>query len=198
MMRIAYLHGFNSGPASAKGQALGRAIAALPPTRRPEYFLPRLPTWPAEAIDAVERWAGSSERDELSFVGSSLGGFYATRLAQTRGARAILVNPVIDPEHALAPYLGRQSNPATGEQYELTPQFLAELSALKVERITHPGRYLLLAQAGDELLDWRRAAAFYAGAWQFIQGGGDHAYRDFARQVPEILRFAGVDGRPAA
>jgi len=131
-------------------------------------------------------------------VGSSLGGFYATRLAQARGARAILVNPVIDPERALAPYLGRQSNPATGEQYELTPRFLAELCALKVERITDPGRYLLLAQAGDELLDWRRAAAFYAGAWQFIQGDGDHAYRDFGRQLPLVLRFAGVDARPAA
>lgn len=197
MMRIAYLHGLNSGPASAKGQALGQAIAALGPTRRPEYFLPRLPTSPAEAIAALERWAGSAESDDLSFVGSSLGGFYATRLAETHGAKAILVNPVIDPERALAPYLGRQSNPVTGEQYELTPRFLAELSALKVERITHPQRYLLLAQSGDELLDWRRAAAFYAGAWQFIEGGGDHAYRDFARQVPLVLRFAGVDGRPA-
>jgi len=197
MTRIAYLHGFNSGPTSTKGQILAHAIAALPAAARPEYFLPRLSPRPAEAMRAVDRWAASAGRDALSFVGSSLGGFYATHLAETHGAKAILVNPVIDPERALAPYLGRQHNPATGEEYELTPQHLAELSALKVRRITRPERYLLLAQSGDELLDWRQAVAFYAGAWQFIQGGGDHAYRDFAKQVPLVLRFAGVDDRAA-
>src|SRR5271169_5292865 len=114
-------------------------------------------------MDAVERWAESGERDGLAFVGSSLGGFYAPRLAETHGARAILVNPVIDPGRALVPYLGWQNNPATGEQYELTPQHLAELTAFAVGRITHPERYLLLAQTGDELLDWRQAVAFYAG-----------------------------------
>jgi len=194
MKRIAYLHGFNSGPTSAKGQALAQAIAALPAAARPEYFLPRLSPRPAEAVQAVDRWAQSAGCDELSFIGSSLGGFYATRLAEMHGAKAILVNPVIDPERALAAYLGPQHNPATGEEYEITPQHLAELSALKVGHITRPERYLLLAQAGDELLDWRQAAAFYAGAWQFINGGGDHAYRNFALQVPLVLRFAGVDG----
>ena len=192
MTRIAYLHGFNSGPASAKGQALARAIAALPVAIRPEYFLPRLPHRPVEAMRAASRWAESAECEELTFVGSSLGGFYATRLAEAHGAKAVLVNPAVDPERTLAPHLGPQHNPSTGEEYELTANHLAELSALRVERVTHPQRYLLLVQAGDELLDWRQAVAFYAGAWQFIQGGGDHAYRDFAVQVPLVLHFAGV------
>ena len=59
-----------------------------------------------------------------------------------------------------------------------------------------PQRYLLLVQTGDEVLDYRVAVAFYAGAWQFVRGGGDHAFHDFAAQLPVILRFAGVD--PAA
>jgi predicted esterase YcpF (UPF0227 family) len=198
MIRIAYLHGFNSGPASVKGQALGRAIAALPATVRPEYFLPRLSHWPAEAVRAVSRWAESAGRDGLTFVGSSLGGFYATHLAEAHGAKAVVVNPALRPESTLAPYLGQQHNPSTGEQYELTPAHLDELSALQVQRITQPRRYLLLAQAGDELLDWRQAIAFYAGAWQFIQGGGDHAYENFAEQASLVLRFAGTDGAPTA
>lgn len=192
MTRIAYLHGFNSGPASAKGQALARAIAALPLAKRPGYFLPRLSHRPAEAMRTAGRWAESAEREGMTFVGSSLGGFYATQLAEAHDARAVLVNPALDPERTLASYLGRQHNPSTDEEYEFTANHLAELSALRVERITRPERYLLLVRAGDELLDWRRAVAFYAGAWQFIQGGGDHAYRDFAEQVPLVLRFAGV------
>ena len=193
MTRIAYLHGFNSGPASIKGQVLARAIAALPTDVRPEFFLPRLPHRPTEAVRVADRWVESGEPDELTFVGSSLGGFYATHLAEAHGAKAILVNPAVDPDRTLEPHLGLQHNPSTGEAYELTPRHLAELAALKVEHITLPERYLLLVQAGDELLDWRQAIAFYAGACQLIRGGGDHAYRGFADEVALVLRFAGVD-----
>jgi uncharacterized protein len=192
MKRIAYLHGFNSGPASVKGQQLARAIAALPQAARPEYLVPQLSHRPGEAMRALDRWVMTGDREGLTFVGSSLGGFYATYLAEAHGAKAVLINPAIDAARELAPYLGPQHNPVTGEEYELTPTHLAELSALKIERITRPGRYLLLAQAGDELLDYHQAAAFYAGAWQFIQGGGDHAYRAFSEQIPLLLRFAGV------
>lgn len=192
MRRIIYLHGFNSGPASVKAQQLAQAIAALPVQARPEFFLPRLSHRPAEAILAASRWAETAEGEGLTFVGSSLGGFYATHLAEKYGAKAVLINPAIDPERALGPYLGRQHNPSTGEAYELTTKHFAELAQLKVEHIAHPERYLLLAQAGDELLDYRLAIAFCAGAWQFIQGGGDHGYRAFTEQIPLLLRFAGI------
>jgi len=33
----------------------------------------------------------------------------------------------------------------------------------------------LLAETDDEVLDYRQAVAFYGGAWQFVQGGGDHS-----------------------
>jgi hypothetical protein len=195
-LRIAYLHGFNSGPASVKGRELGTAIAALPGAARPEYFLPQLSHRPGEAIRAVCRWVEAGDRDRLTFVGSSLGGFYATHLAEMYGAGAVLINPAVHPDRDLASYLGAQRNPVTGEAYELTTGHLAELCALKVERVVRPQRYFLLVQTGDEVLDYRAAVAFYAGAWQFVQGGGDHAFQDFAAQIPVILRFAGVD--PAA
>lgn len=195
-MRIAYLHGFNSGPASVKGQQLGKAIAALPEAGRPEYFLPQLSHRPTEAMRTACRWVEAGDRDHLAFVGSSLGGFYATHLAETYSAGAVLINPAVHPDRDLAPYLGAQRNPFTGEAYELTAGHLAELCAFKVARIARPQRYLLLVQTGDEVLDYRAAVAFYAGAWQFVQGGGDHAFHDFAAQIPVILRFAGVDPAP--
>jgi predicted esterase YcpF (UPF0227 family) len=192
-LRIAYLHGFNSGPASIKGQQLGNAIAALPEAARPEYFLPQLSHRPAEAMRTACRWAEAGKRDHLTFVGSSLGGFYATYLAEMYGVKAVLINPAVHPDRELAPYLGAQRNPYTSEAYELTTEHFAELSAFKVARIARPQRYLLLVQTGDEVLDYRVAVAFYAGAWQFVQGGGDHAFHDFTAQLPAILRFAGVD-----
>lgn len=139
------------------------------------------------------RWVEAGDRDHLTFVGSSLGGFYATHLADTYGAGAVLINPAVHPDRDLAPYLGAQRNPFTGEAYELTAGHLAELRTLKVEHVVRPQRYLLLVQTGDEVLDYRAAVAFYAGAWQFVRGGGDHAFHDFAAQIPVILRFAGID-----
>jgi predicted esterase YcpF (UPF0227 family) len=192
-LRIAYVHGFNSGSASFKGRQLAKAIAALPAAVRPEYHLPQLSHQPAQAMRALCGWVESGARDGVTFVGSSLGGFYATHLAERYGTKAVLINPALAPDRDLAPYLGMQSNPYTGETYEVTAQHFAEMSALKVSHITRPERYLLLVQTGDEVLDYRQAIAYYAGAWQFVQGAGDHAFRDFAAQIPPLLRFAGVD-----
>ena len=187
------MHGFNSGPTSIKGRQLGDAIAALPEAARPEYYLPQLAHRPAQAMRMVRRWADAGDRDRLTFVGSSLGGFYATHLAEAYEAKAVLINPAVHPDRDLGPYLGPQRNPYTGEAYELTAGHFAELSAFKVARIARPQHYLLLVQTGDEVLDYRVAVAFYAGAWQFVRGGGDHAFHDFAAQLPVVLRFAGID-----
>jgi len=192
---IVYLHGFNSGPSSAKAQQLGHEIAALDPASRPAYIVPQLHHWPAKAMrevmaltDTANNGAG---KHRLTFVGSSLGGFYATFLAEHYGAKAVLINPAIRPAMSLASCLGPQLNPATGETYELTRDHFAELETFNVARVTQPRRYFLLVQSGDELLDWREAVAFYAGAWQSVQGGGDHAFQHFETQIAPILRFSG-------
>lgn len=187
---IVYLHGLNSSPASVKAQALGRAIATLPVDSRPEYFVPQLHHRPAAAMRAVGAWVDARSPALLTLVGSSLGGFYAAHLAERYGAKAVLINPTVRPYEDLASHLGPQRNMHTGEDYELTREHFAELAALKVERITRPLRYFLLTQTGDEILDWRDAVAFYGSAWQFVQGGGDHAFQHFDAQIPAILRFA--------
>ena len=138
-------------------------------------------------------WVERPRGDEpLTFVGSSLGGFYATHLAQRYDARAVMINPAVHPARDLAPWLGPQTNLYTGEVFEVMPQHFGELVALAVPQITRPERYFLLVETGDELLDYREAVAFYAGAWQYVRGGGDHTFTDFAAQIPAILRFAGV------
>lgn len=192
MTTIVYLHGFNSGPTSIKAKALERAIGALPDSSRPEYFVPHLHHHPAVAMRAVAAWLETREHAALTFIGSSLGGYYATYLAEKFAAKAVLINPAIHPWDDLLPYLGPQANPHTLERYELTREHFAELHAMQVTRIAVPERYFLLVQSGDDLLDWREAVAFYAGAWQFVEGGGDHAFSSFPLRIPAVLRFAGI------
>jgi len=186
---IVYLHGFNSSPQSVKGRAIARAAAALPDA--PRFQIPDLAHRPAQAMRHVCGWieAAAVERRNLAFIGSSLGGFYATWLAERYGARAVVINPAIRPAADLHPFLGRQRNPYTGVEYEITPAHFFELEALEIERITRPERYFLLVRTGDEILDWRVASAFYAGGFQYVAGGGNHGWEDFDDEVAAVLRF---------
>jgi predicted esterase YcpF (UPF0227 family) len=189
---LVYLHGFNSSPGTVKGRKVATASAAL--REPPVVHIPVLHHRPAVAMADVCAWveAHVADRALLTFIGSSLGGFYATWLAERYGTRAVLINPAIDPSRSLAVYLGPQANMHTGERYELTSAHFAELEALHVSRVTRPERYFLLMRSGDELLDWREAVEHYAGAWQYVAGGGNHGWEDIDGEIPSIFRFAGV------
>ena len=187
---IVYLHGFRSSPASAKAGQLRAAVAALDAASRPALFVPELSHQPQRAMAEIDRLAAGRDPARLCFVGSSLGGFYAMVAAERYGARAVLINPAIRPDEALAAHAGVQTNLYTGAPFEVTGVHFAELRALRVTRIRRPDRVFLLVETGDELLDWRESVAFCAGAWQFVRGGGDHAFQAFAEQIPAVLRFA--------
>jgi hypothetical protein len=155
------------------------------------YACPALPDTPDEAIRAIEKTIAGRDPRAITFIGSSLGGFYATYLAEKLGCRAVLINPAITPHIGLASYLGPQKNLHTGEPYELTRAHLQGWRRLQVERID-PERYLLLLETGDEVLDWRAAARKYEGARMVVRDGGDHTLQSFAEHVGRILAFAGL------
>jgi predicted esterase YcpF (UPF0227 family) len=191
MTRLVYLHGFRSSSQGIKARALAAALGSMPAPSRLPLWTPDLPHRPAAAIETVVRHVEArGSPAQTTFIGSSLGGYYATHLAERFGARAVLINPAIRPYDDLRAYRGVQVNMYSGETFEVGDAYFDELVPLKVARITQPERYLLLVETGDEVLDYRDALTFYGGAWQFVQGGGDHAYQGFAAQVPVILRFA--------
>ena len=183
---IVYLHGFNSSPLSHKAQVLGRYMEERGLAR--EYACPALPPLAGDVIREAERLV--KKGGAMCWVGSSLGGFYATWLAETHGGRAVLINPAIDPHVGLRAYLGPQKNLHTGEPYELTEAHLADWARLYVPRVT-PSRYLLLVETGDEVLDYRKAVERYAGAEQLVIAGGDHSLQSFPQHLARIAAFAG-------
>jgi uncharacterized protein len=180
---IVYLHGFNSSPQSHKAQVLQRYMAER--GHGHEYACPALPPLALDAIEAIEPLIPTKP----CFVGSSLGGFYATYLAEKHGLKAVLINPAIDPHVGLRAYLGPQRNLHTGEPYELTEAHLCDWEALYVPHIT-PRRYLLIVESGDEVLDYRRAVERYAGAEQVVIRGGDHSLQSFPQHLARILEFS--------
>jgi len=184
---IVYLHGFNSSPQSTKAQCLRSYLEER--GRIAEFVCPRLPHEPERAVSLVEAEMAKYPLDPITLVGSSLGGFYATWLAEKHDLRAVLVNPAIDPHRGLRAYLGRQQAYHQGESYELTEGYLTQWERLFVARV-HPERYLLLVETGDEVLDYRAAVRKYRGAQQVVVQGGDHTLVSFPEHLQLILAFA--------
>ena len=190
---IVYLHGFNSTPGSHKAQTLLAYMRARGVDH--QYVCPALPHQPEEAVREIEDVLSRHATHPTTLIGSSLGGFYATYLAEKHGCRAILIQPAVSPHIGLAALLGPQRNLYSGEHYELTREHLEGWRALVVDKID-PERYLLLLETGDEVLNWRDAALKYAGARTVIRDGGDHTLRSFPEHLPRILEFAGIAAGP--
>lgn len=186
---IIYLHGFRSGPESWKARSLRERMAAH--GLGDALWCGQLPVSAREAIALAEAQIARCDTPP-TVVGSSLGGYYATHLAEKHGLRAVLVNPAVIAPLSLSAYLGTQTHMYTGEAFEFTPAHIAELQAIEAAAITQPERYWLLVETGDEVLDYRHAVTRYAGCRQSALAGGDHSFTRWNDYLDPILQFAGL------
>ena len=188
---LLYLHGFRSSPRSFKARVVGARMAAL--GRADALICPQLPASPRAARELICQLTDRYPADQLAVVGSSLGGFYATWLAERRGCRAVLLNPAVDPLKDLDKHVGVTTAFHSDEPFEFKREYIDELRALKVAAITDPQRYFLIAATGDEVLDYRDMLRHYAGARQTVIEGSDHALSEFPDHVDEVLAFCSAD-----
>ena len=186
---LLYLHGFRSSPNSFKARVVQQKLEQAGLGER--LICPQLPASPKIAmrlaLDLAERHAPKN----LVIVGSSLGGFYACWLAERLGVRAAVINPAVDPIRNLEQHVGVTTAWHSDEPFEFRPEYIGELADLRVQQITRPERYFLLAATGDEVLDYRDMVAHYDGARQHVIEGSDHAISAFSDYVDEVLAFCG-------
>ncbi len=186
---ILYIHGFNSAPSSKKACQLVEVMQQI--GLAGQLRVPALHHHPRQAIAQLE--ADIAELESPLLVGSSLGGYYATHLAERHGLKALLINPAVNPHQLFDGYLGPQKNLYTGETWELTHDHVQALAELEVAAPTDAARYQVWLQTADETLDYRRAEQFYRACALRIQAGGDHSFQGFAERLPALLSFAGID-----
>lgn len=185
---LLYLHGFRSSPRSFKALRLQGWLRQ----HRPDvvWACPQLPPSPRAAIEAAQAVLAGWPAGRFAVAGSSLGGFYATVLAEATGCRAVLLNPAVDPARDLAPHVGEHTffhDP--GRRFDLRAEFIDELRLLAPAAITRPERYLAIIAKGDEVLDWREMSARYAGCAMRLIEGSDHGLSDFDAHLPTLLDF---------
>lgn len=191
MSKILYLHGFNSSPLSHKAQVLNDYLKRNGLGER--IIIPEIPPVPVDAIELLQRLADEiAEHDGLALAGSSLGGFYATWLAEEYGCPAVLINPAVKPHVLLKKYLGENKNYHTDESWVLDESHIDQFRRLYIDTISRPQRYLLMLQTGDETLDYREALEKYADCPSIVEQGGSHEFSDFERYLDKILLFCNV------
>ncbi len=189
---IIYLHGFRSAPASIKARALKERMAAR--GLADAFWCEQLPVSPRAAIalaeEEIRRQLAANPTHRPTLVGSSLGGYYATWLAETWDLDAVLVNPAVVAPLSLEAYVGTQTNMYTGETFDFTHGHIAELRALELPELSRPERFWLMVETGDEVLDYRAAVARYAGARQSVFDGGDHGFSRWPEMLDAVIDFA--------
>jgi predicted esterase YcpF (UPF0227 family) len=152
-----------------------------------------LPPSPAQARELIDALVVGWPTETMAVIGSSLGGFYATVLAERRGCRAVLLNPAVEPARDLAAEIGELRawhDPSL--RFSFTATHVEELHEMRPATLTDPARYLAVIAQGDEVLDWREMRNRYAGAHIKLMPGSDHALSDFDAHLPDILRFLGL------
>jgi predicted esterase YcpF (UPF0227 family) len=185
---LLYLHGFGSSPASNKASMMAAAVAK----RHPQVIwdCPALNPSPEQAMLEVMQRVACWPKVSMAVVGSSLGGFYATWLAERLGCKAVLLNPAVHPARDLQAYIGHNKFWHEPQQsFLFDPAYVAQLQAQEIAHISHPERYYAVIARGDEVLDWREMSTHYPGATIKLLNAGDHALSDFAQHLDEILDF---------
>ena len=187
---LLYLHGFRSSPHSSKA----RVMAAWVRQHQPDlaWWCPQLPPSPLEAMQMLFNGIAQWPAAQTGVVGSSLGGFYATAVAERFGGRAVLLNPAIDPARDLAKYIGETSAWHSDERFFFRPEFIDELRAIAPGALTLTERYFAVIAKGDEVLSWVEMSSRYRGCKLRLLEGSDHALSDFDDHLPEVLAFLGL------
>ena len=185
---LLYLHGFRSSPQSAKARLMAAHVAQHHPGIT--FWCPQLPPSPREAMEMVAigtaAWPGAA----MGVVGSSLGGFYASWVAQHKGCTSVMLNPAVDPARDLARHIGEQTawhDPA--ERFFFEPRYIDELQALDTSTRPPAAPELAIIAQGDEVLDWREMVARYPQARQIVLEGGEHALLNFQDYLPAVAEF---------
>ena len=195
---LLYLHGFRSSPQSAKAKKMAALVASEYP--QVSWWCPQLPPSPRQAMqdimDKLETWPRGNS---MAVVGSSLGGFYATWVAEQMGCKAVLLNPAVEPSRDLAKYIGEQTSWHDPEEtFFFQPEFVEELKALHAGPLKNPERYFAVIAKGDEVLDWHEMTARYKNAGIRLLEGGDHALSDFDDHLQAIMQFLDLARQGAA
>ena len=187
MSMLLYLHGFNSSPQSKKALETEQWMQLNAPHIR--FSCPQLSPYALKVMSMLRPMIEAYLPQPIYLIGSSMGGFFATCLAEQYNLPAVLINPAVNPGSGLHSWLGENSNYITGERWVFKPQHITEYKDLNPQLIMRKKNYKILLQTGDEVLDYRHAQKRYQGCAIETEAGGNHSFVDYQRHLAANLEF---------
>ncbi|MDX1669384.1 MAG: YqiA/YcfP family alpha/beta fold hydrolase, partial [Limnobacter sp.] len=192
---VVYLHGFRSSPSSVKAQKVCADFESAGLSAR--LWVPQLSASPAEVMSEltreIDKRLDSHSGMSLGLIGSSLGGYYATVLAERYAqSRVLLLNPAVQPYNDLHDQTGRQKVYFSNEEIEFLPAYLSDLKDMEPVELVNLSRYCVVGATGDEVLDFDQMMARYPQAHQVRIEGSDHALSEFDQIWPIARTFMGL------
>ncbi len=180
---VLYIHGFSSNGEGSKAQSFRDYFKSIDEP----YFAPSLSNIPDLAIKTLEEII-QTYNEEIYLIGSSLGGFYATYLADKYGLKTVLINPSIFPYKTLNSYVGLNPNFYDNSSFEWKESHLEMLKKYEVTDIDEK-LFTLFIQKGDELLNFQEAVDRFKNAKVFIEDGGSHRFDNIEKYYHLISKL---------
>ena len=183
-LKIIYLHGFNSSSESKKSKILDSFLEG---NKLINLESPNLETSPRKAIFQIEKIIKESP-DRVSLIGSSLGGLYATFLADKYSLKSVTINPVVKKHiSGMKDLVGIHKKFHTEEEYEFSTEDYSDLNKLGIDNLKEPLNHLSLIKMSDEVLDHKMTFEYFSKSYILSEKGGNQSYDDFFEKIPLIL-----------
>lgn len=182
---IIYIHGFGSSGQGGKANQLRDYCKS----RGIPFIAPSLSYIPELAMSTLEELVESY--DEVTLIGSSLGGYYSIYLAEKYKLKAVLINPAVASFKTLKRAIdltGYAMNYYDGSHFTWQKRYIDMLKKYEVVEV-EAGDYLLLLQMGDDVLNYRDAIEKVPHAQMVIEKGGTHPFEGIERHFERVVKF---------
>ena len=183
---ILYFHGFASSSSSNKAKILKKYISRN--YKNAEIIIPDLNNNFKLAVSQIYELINSAKYP-IVFMGSSLGGYYASYFSTKLKTKSVLINPAIPPLKDFEMYLGENENYSTGKKFKITREDIRYIRKVSYKKYANAENTYVLLESGDEVLNYKETAKYFSGSYMDIVYGGSHSYESLDEKLKSIVNF---------
>ncbi len=183
---ILYFHGFASSSNSNKAKILKKYISKN--YKNAEIIIPDIDNNFKLAVNQIHDLIDNAKHP-IVFIGSSLGGYYASYFSSKFKTKSVLINPAIPPLKDFEMYLGENENYSTGEKFIITPEDIRYIRKMSYKKYSNAENTYVLLESGDEVLNYKETTKYFSGSYLDIIYGGSHSYESLDEKLKNIVNF---------
>jgi len=183
---ILYFHGFASSSNSNKAKVLKKYISKN--HKNTEIIIPDLDNNFKLAVSQINTLIDNAKHP-IVFIGSSLGGYYASYFSTKLKTKSVLINPAIPPLKDFEMYLGENENYSTGEKFIITQEDIRYIRKMSYKKYANTENTYVLLESGDEVLNYKETAKYFSSSYLDIIYGGSHSYESLDEKLKNIVNF---------